>query len=443
MHNAAKSIKIAVSSLTQDAGEATRALELAKGLREACPESICIKIIFLSHGSAFDRVFFENGFEVYQVRPKLAGVGFMSDLSTTTLNMIGSVELAYDLLKGEIDALREICPEVLIHGFWPIAGIASKICKIQKEICYLPIPFEKGAFSNYLLQDLPDFLVPLTYLPISFRKMLMRGIPKALKLKTPILKQSNIIKALRKLDYNGKKLEIHNLFDMLGADFTIINDFPDFYRGYRLPDNFKVTGPLFSIVSQSQSIDSEIIEHFSDSSGKIRIFCTLGSSGRSEHLVEAIKALISLPSEKYESVVLCPKAVCPIERAKAEAAGFSNIYITDSFIPALQVNSMADIVLSHGGQGTVQTAVASGTPIVGFAMQPEQQANLDHIAAFGGAIRLPINKWKSKNIKKAIIEISSSVQYKENIQILQKVLQKADGKKNAAAAILDFIFADH
>jgi hypothetical protein len=443
VNKAVKNIKIAISSLTQDAGEATRALELAKGLRESSPASISLKIIFLSHGSIFDNVFLENGFEVYPVKPKLAGDGFMSDLATTTLNMIGSVDLAYELLKGEVDALRQICPEVLLHGFWPIAGIASKICKIPKEICYLPIPFEKRAFSTYLLQDLPDFLVPLTYLPTSFRKKIMGSIPKSLKLKTPVLKQSNILKALEKLDYNEKKPEIHNLFDMLGADFTIINDFPDFYKGYRLPDNFKVTGPLFSLVSQSQNTDSNIVEHFSGSSGKIRIFCTLGSSGKREHLMEAIKALTSLPSEKYESVVLCPKAVCPIEYAKAEAADFSNIYITDSFVPALQVNSLADIVLSHGGQGTVQTAIASGTPIVGYAVQPEQQANLDHIVAFGGAIRLPISRWKSRNIQKAINEISVSPQYKENIQKLQKILQKTDGKKNGAAEIFDFICPDN
>ena len=441
MHKVVKNIKIVISSLTQDAGEATRALEIAKGIREYCSESDCLKIIFLSHGSIFDRVFWENGFEVYSVKPKLAGIGFMSDLATTTLNMIGSVDLAYELLQGEVDALREICPEVLIHGFWPIAGIASKICKIPKEICYLPIPFEKAAFSTYLLQDLPDFLGPLTYLPTSFRKKIMSSIPKSLKLNTPILKQSNILKALER--FKKESPEIHNLFDMLESNFTIINDFSDFYRGCRLPNNFKVTGPLFSLGAQSQNVDLKIIEHFSANNNKIKIFCTLGSSGRSNHLTEAIKALKGLPSEKYESVVLCPKAVCPIEYAKTEAAGFSNIYITDSFVPALQVNSLADIVLSHGGQGTVQTAIACGTPIVGFAVQPEQQVNLDHIVAFGGAIRLPINRWKSKNIQKAINEINSSAQYKENIQKLQKVLQITDGKKNAAAAIVDFICPDN
>ena len=441
MNNAVKNIKIAISSLTQDTGEANSALELEKGLCEGCPADVCLKITFLSHGSVFDSIFVENGFEVYQVKPKLAGVGFMSDLATTTLNMIGSVDLAYELLKGEVDALREIRPDILIHGFWPVSGIASKICKIQKEICYLPIPFEKEAFSTYLLQDLPDFLVPLTYLPKSFRKKIMSSIPKSLKLKLPILKQSNILKALEKLDCYGKMPEIHNLFDMLSADFTIINDFPDFYCGCKLPDNFKVTGPLFSLTAKTQNIDSEIIEYFSGS--RIKIFCTLGSSGKREHLLEEIKALSCLPNEKYVSVVLCPKSVCPIAYEKATAAGFSNIYITDTFIPALQVNSLADIVLSHGGQGTVQTAVASGTPILGFAVQPEQQVNLDHIAAFGGAIRLPISRWKSANIQKAIIEISSSAKYKENIQRLQTILQKTDGKKNAAAAILDFICTDN
>ena len=443
MYEADKNIRIAISSLTQDAGEATRALELAKGLRENCPASVHIKIIFLSHGSIFDSVFLENGFEVYSVKPKLAGVGFMRDLATTALNMVGSVDLAYELLKGEVEAVDQIRPDVLLHGFWPIAGIASKICKIPKEICYLPIPFEKGAFSTYLLQDLPDFLVPLTHLPTALRKRIMGSIPKSLKLKAPILKQSNILKALEKLPFDEKRPEIRNLFDMLQADFTIINDFPDFYRGYRLPNNFKFTGPLFSLPSHTQSIDPNIIEHFSGKSGKIRIFCTLGSSGKREQLIEAVKALISLPNEMFESVVLCPKAVCPIEQVKAKAAGSSNIYITDTFVPALQVNSLADIVLSHGGQGTVQTAIASGTPIVGYAVQPEQQANLDHIVSFGGAIRLPINRWKSKNIQKAINEIIGSSRYKENIQKLQKVLQKTDGKKNAAAAILDFICLDN
>ena len=289
MYKAVQNIKIAISSLTQDAGEATRALEIAKGLRGSCPESICLEIIFLSHGSIFDNVFLKNGFEVYPV-PKLAGVGFISDLETTTFNMIGSVDLAYELLTGEVETLRQIHPEVLLHGFWPIAGIASKICKIPKEICYLPIPFEKEAFATYLLQDLPDFLVPLTYLPTSFRKKIMGSIPKSLKLKVPVLKQSIILKALEKLDCDEKKPEMHNLFDMLNADLTIINDFPDFYKGYRLPDNFKVTGPLFSLAAQSQTIDPEIIKHFSDK-GKIRVFCTLGSSGSREHLLEAIKAM--------------------------------------------------------------------------------------------------------------------------------------------------------
>jgi hypothetical protein len=432
-------IKIAISSLVQDAGEATRALELAKGLRENCPANTDFKIIFISHGSKFDRAFTDNGFELYGANPKLSGVGFMSDLKTRPTNMVGTEEMALDLLKGEIEALQDISPDVLIHGFWPVGGLASKLCNIKKEIGYIPIPFEREAYSTYLLNDIPDFLVPLTYLPKGFRVKIFNNIPKNMKLKNPMIKQTNILKAYEKIDYNGEKPKIGDLFDMLSADLTIINDFPDFYTGRNLPENFKVTGPLFSPSDKASEIDPWITEHFSSENKRLKIFCTLGSSGSKVHLLEAIKALTTRKDQNYYAVVLCPKAVCPIERAKAYADGFSNIFITDAFVPAFKINSMADIVLSHGGQGTVQTAVASGTPIIGFAVQPEQQVNLENVVSYGGAIRLPVNRWKAANIIKSIDKICANTKYKESMQKLRAAQKEIDGKKNSAIALWNFI----
>lgn len=41
-----KTIKFAISSLLQDSGEATRAIELARGLREHCPPDLKLNVIF-------------------------------------------------------------------------------------------------------------------------------------------------------------------------------------------------------------------------------------------------------------------------------------------------------------------------------------------------------------------------------------------------------------
>ena len=167
-------------------------------------------------------------------------------------------------------------------------------------------------------------------------------------------------------------------------------------------------------------IDENILKVFNPDNNNLKIFCTLGSSGKKEYLFEAIKALTQGIGRKWGAVILAPKAVCPIDEAIACAKDSSNIYITDAFVPAPLVNSLADVVISHGGQGTIQTAITSGTPIVGFAIQPEQQINLDNVAARGGAIRIPIHKWNASNIQSAVKIVEKNPSYKESIKELKK-----------------------
>jgi hypothetical protein len=50
-----KSVIIAISTAFQDAGDATRALEIAKGLKRYQPEDVDARIVFLSHGSKFEQ----------------------------------------------------------------------------------------------------------------------------------------------------------------------------------------------------------------------------------------------------------------------------------------------------------------------------------------------------------------------------------------------------
>lgn len=430
-----RNINFAISTLLQDAGEATRAIELARGLREECPQNIKLNIVFLSHGSSFDHKIKMDGFSVYEVSPKLPGIGFQHDLKTTPLDMVGDENLAYELLKGEVEAIRELKPDLFLHGFWPIAGIAAKIARVPLEISYLPLPFEKNAFCTFLLKDIPDFLEPLTHLPVNFRKFIMSKIPDSMKLKAPMLRQENMIKAYAKFTGKQETPEMQNLFDMLKSDFTIVNDFPIFYEGEQIPNNFKIVGPLFSPSEPFEELDIKILQHFDPQNEKLRIFCTLGSSGRRENLMEAIRALADSRYPDWNSVVLCPPSVCPIGEARAIAGDNPSIYITDLFVPALKVNSMADILLSHGGQGTIQTAIACGTPVVGFAVQPEQQANLDHLVMRNAAIRLPIQQWKLEAIQSAILKVGSSPEYKENMKKLQEMQKEINGKKNSAQAI--------
>jgi UDP:flavonoid glycosyltransferase YjiC (YdhE family) len=120
--------------------------------------------------------------------------------------------------------------------------------------------------------------------------------------------------------------------------------------------------------------------------------------------------------------------------------GRPGVHITDKFVPALKINAMADVTLSHGGQGTLQTALYSGTPIVGVAAQQEQFINLSHIESCGAGMRIPRNLWNVKKIQKSAYRILSDARYKKSAMALGEYIRSLDGAKNAATAIWDFLY---
>lgn len=433
-----RKLRIVFSVILSDAGEATRALEIANGIKDYCPDNYELDIIFLSNGSKFEQKVVYNGFKIHKCLPVLPGVGFRQDLKPTKTNLIGDMKLAGELLRGEVHAFMELKPDVVIHGFYPIASLARRMVNNPiLGICYLPIPLQENIFASTLMKDIPDVIKPLTYLPLRLRRKIIKLIPKSLKMRAPIFKQSNIIKALDEFKWN--KEPINNLFDMLRADLTIINDFKEFYKDDILPDNYKIVGPLYAPASNNIEIDKNILNIFNRENERLKIFCTLGSSGEKQCLFEVMKALNQGIGKNWSAVILAPEAVCPIDEAKAYAGSNPNIYLTDSFVPAPLVNSLADIVISHGGQGTIQTAIASGTPVVGFAMQPEQQINLDNIVIRGAGIRIPINRWSSHNIQSSVNRIIRKPSYRENMRTLKNILNSINGRKNSAFAIWDYM----
>lgn len=438
MNTDIKEITIAVSAALQDAGEATRSLEIVKGIRENTPENCSIKAVFLSHGGRFEQKILDNGFAIYNSFPRLEGVGFHNDMKPSANNFIGSSELTVKMLEGEIKALEEIQPDVVLYGFWPFASLARRmVSRHIPGICFLPIPLEPTIYCSSLMKDIPDQIKMLTFLPERVRRTLMRVLPISLKLKAPILRQQNMIDAAKQLNWQGEPLQ--NLFDLLKSDITVVNDLDLFYKGIDIPSGFVITGPLYSQPDTDDRIDVEIRKVFEDKDNKTKLFCTMGSSGRKETLLEAVKAIALLPEDRFTAVILVPKSVCPINEVLPYAEGKENLYMTDQFVPAKLVNRLADIVISHGGQGTVQTAMASGTPIVGVAMQPEQQINLDNVVLRGAAIRIPITRWKEKSIRKAINKIDTDKRYRKNAAQLADRMELIDGKTKTSSVIWEFI----
>jgi hypothetical protein len=84
-------------------------------------------------------------------------------------------------------------PNLVIHDFWPFVSIARRLLDpLVPAIAFLPIPLDLDMVGGRLPTDEPDFLTPLTYLPLSLHRVLVRALPEALKFRAPTLRQRNI-----------------------------------------------------------------------------------------------------------------------------------------------------------------------------------------------------------------------------------------------------------
>ena len=61
-------------------------------------------------------------------------------------------------------------------------------------------------------------------------------------------------------------------------------------------------------------------------------------------------------------------------------------------LPSHEVMPRVDLAVTAGGQGSVQTAIASGCPFVGVPLQPEQHSNVAIVEGHGAARLVPLGQ---------------------------------------------------
>lgn len=424
-----KTVKFVFATIFQNGGDATRAIELAKAVRDHAPAGYDARIVFLSRGSRFEQQALDEGFSIYRAEPPLGGVQYLDDFGTRFGELIGSTALAKEILLGELDAYRNLRPDVLVYGFWPIGSIARRMAiPHTPAVAFLPLPLEEPFLGT--VHRFPDEM-PLSRLPESVQRSILRSVPQALKERMPALRHGCIRRAAEEAGWTGEPLS--NIFRMLRSDCYLVNDFPDFYPPGLFDRRVVFTGPLFSRPASARIEDRRIIRTLSSDNPKPKLFCTLGTSGSREALFEVIR-MFNAPGCAWSGVVLCPPSICELSEAQALSRN-PDVVLTDAFVPAAEVNALADAVICHGGQGTLQTAMLSGTPLVGMAAQPEQQMNLQHLSDYGAAIALSRRDWSAPRIARAVERLLGDSRFKAKAQRLRRRGLEMDSRQIAAEAI--------
>lgn len=159
---------------------------------------------------------------------------------------------------------------------------------------------------------------------------------------------------------------------LLTADHNLLTEMPWEVAGFTLPPNFERVGPIFA------HIDAPIpdIIHELAANDRPLVYLALGSSANRDLARAAAEQLGALDVD----------VVAPIRHyLRAGDALPPNVHATD-LLPAHKLGGLVDAAVLHGGQGTVQTACATGVPFVGMGLQPEQTWHVRLCEERGNAI---------------------------------------------------------
>jgi hypothetical protein len=398
--------------VTFDLAETTRMIEIAKGILRHPEASQVFELQFISNGGDLEHLVEEEGFPLKRLEPRL---------TPEKIEFIGKVDKAEVFapafsqkelvawIDNEIEYLKALKPVAVITGSYPTIPVSCKILNIPLvwviQSTWLEDFFKKGAGMTDNLDFVPIKKMANWMIWLFINFWIRYGF-------------------LNPLNQVAKHYGIRgyrSIFDYWRGDITLVAE-PAEFTGARLPENYFYSGPL--IASQDFSIPDLVrnIPH-----DQPIIYFAMGSSGTPEIIA---KIVASFDGKPY-------RVIAPVKNHLDKVPGVkipSNVLVTD-WLPAHEINKLADLSLIHGGIGTVMTAAYAGKPIVGVGMQPEQVANLAALVRKGFAIRVAKSKDPSGKVQDAIRKLLNDDQAKQKAVEFSKVLEKWDGPKLAADII--------
>lgn len=413
-----------------------RAARIARAIREVGQQRGCeaeVTFTYPRTNQSFETQIRQAGFPVRPLEFGLTDkqVAAIMHADHTGNEFIDDLDSARQFVRACIAELEANRPDLVIFGFMPMVGIAAQLLHVP-SVSYVPFPVYRPWVQRNFLKDIPDELdnALVAHAPRRTRRRLARPLSWAVTY-TGFFMQPTLSVAGQELGWTPPQPD---LFAMLDADIQLVNDLPANYDGEDIGPHARIAVPLFSHPATAP-VAPDILRQFE--AGTVpRVFVSMGSSGEKRYLLAAIEAVARVTCR---TVVVVPPHVCSLEEARLQVDEASHVLLTDKFVPAHVVNPMADFAIIHGGQGTVQRAMFSGTPVVGVGMQWEQSANLDQFVHRGAGIQIARNQWCAATVERALRQLIASPAYRESAKQLKAEFGAINGRQMTGELIWDLV----
>jgi UDP:flavonoid glycosyltransferase YjiC (YdhE family) len=235
--------------------------------------------------------------------------------------------------------------------------------------------------------------------------------------------------------------QYRSTLDFMAGDLTLVMDTPSILgispeelenycpvhpEFFHKPPKYKYGGPCYARLPGG--VPEPVRDHFDTS--RTKLYCAMGVSGSPKVLRSIIDIVRGLD---LQTLIVTTTII------DDDKNGLSDQVLFKSHVPAHLVNPMADIAITHGGAGTVQTAIHSGTPLVGIPMHQEQAGNISLVKKQGAGIMLWKQELTKKHLTSALETLVTDFGYRENMKRLKLEQNQIVGAAKAAQEIVNFL----
>lgn len=327
--------------------------------------------------------------------------------------------------RAEADYFRERGVAVAVTGFTLTALLSTRIAGIplacEHAGAFVPPMWERSRMEAPLVSPLPF----TQWLPTRVRRWLAN-----LGTNHTALHCSGFNRVAKQLGVEG----VPSFAQLLLGDITIVTETPEMLgvsaaeleawrptrSGYRTSTRLYAGGPIFA------ELDLPIpdrVDAFLERGGPI-IYLAITSSQAA-----AVRAVVGA-LRPIGARILVAGTVHELSDLDRDDVMVSGV------LPSHLIMPRADVAVTAGGQGSMQCAMACGTPVVALPLHPEQDLNASLVERRGAGHRMTFADAATPRLAHCVRRMLDQPTYREAARQIQAEYAKVDGPGLAADTIL-------
>jgi UDP:flavonoid glycosyltransferase YjiC (YdhE family) len=328
-----------------------RCVELCKRLKDQ------FQIVF-AHSRKYGRFMHESGFKTFEVE-NFESEEVAKSASSFDFSWLSPVNVER-VLTSQINAIAEHKPSVVL-------GDAAFTLKMAAEKTHVPFV---SLVNGYMT---PYYGLTRKVSPSHFAYQYSRTIPArvfdSLTRRIEHIMFRRIHAPFRRARSKHKLSRRSYFLQELEGDFNLICDLPNLFPQKNQPANYEFIGPLFHRGNENETEIQRFLEGCHP-----HILVSMGSTGNSK-IVDLFR---DSAFADYQIIV----------SGNGSDALCSENMLSQSFVNHTAIMNKIDIVVCHGGNGTIYQALSNGIPVLCFPNNFEQEWNIQRVTETGLGARL-------------------------------------------------------